>query len=475
MTRLWRRLRSRWQVLRRSDQLDAEMHDEMRFHVDMEAERLVREDGLDPREAHRVASVRFGGVEKFKEEGRGARGLQWVDAISLDTRLGVRMLVKHRGLTLVGGFAMAVAIAIGATSFEMIAELLDPSLPVEEGDRVVALHNATANPGDPERRVVHDFVAWRETVVSIEQLSAFRTVQHNLVSAGAPPEPIKVAEITASGFVVARTSPLLGRYLLPADEQDGSAPVVVVGHQAWRSRFSSDPAIVGRTIHLAGVPSTVVGVMPDGFQFPVDHQFWMPLRLNPLEHERLRGPELYVFGRLARGVTMPAAQAELTIIGQRTAAAHPATHDRLRPVVLPYTREHLDLSHPALVWILRIAQLLVGALSVVVAVNLAILVYARTVTRLGEIAVRTALGASRRRILAQLFIEALALSGLGAATGLMLARVVLGRVQSLSRLNGSVPFWIDFDLSIGHRDLQPRAGGGRCRRHGGAPGVEGDR
>ena len=180
----------------------------MRFHVEMEAERLVREQVLDPQEARRQAHVRFGGLEKYKEQGRDTRGLQWVDAVSLDARLGVRMLVKHRWLTLVGGFAMAVAIAIGATFFEVMTEVLNPALPLEDGERVVALQYATPIPGSPERRVLHDFVAWREELKSIEQLAAFRTAQHNLVSGNAPPEPITVAEITASGFAVARTPPL---------------------------------------------------------------------------------------------------------------------------------------------------------------------------------------------------------------------------------------------------------------------------
>ena len=139
MRRLWARMRSMWRGLRRGHQLDAAMHDEMRFHIEMEAERLVRERGLDPVEARRQALVVFGGVEKYKEEGRAARGLQWVDAMSLDARLGVRMLVKHRGLTLAGGFAMAVAVAIGATCFEFFTEVTNPVLPFEDGDRVVAL------------------------------------------------------------------------------------------------------------------------------------------------------------------------------------------------------------------------------------------------------------------------------------------------------------------------------------------------
>jgi putative ABC transport system permease protein len=445
----WPRVRSAWRALRRSSQLDREMQEEMRFHIEMEAERLVREQGLDPQEARRQAHVRFGGVESYKERARDTRGLRWVDAVSLDARLAVRMLVKHRGLTLVGGFAMAVAIAIGATFFEVMTEVLTPALPLEDGERIVALQYATTTPGSPERRVLHDFLAWRDELVSVEQLAAFRTVQHNLVSGKAPPEPITVAEMTAAGFAVARTAPLVGRYLLPADEREESPPVMVIGHRAWRSRFGGDPHIVGRTIILGGIARTVVGVMPDGFKFPLDHQFWIPLRANPLEYERLRGPALHMFGRLAPGVTWEGAQAELTTIGQRAAAAHPETHARLRPMVLPYAREHFGLISPARLWGVRIAQLLVGALSFVVAVNLAILFYARTVTRLGEIAVRTALGASRRRILAQLFIEALALSVAGAACGLGLADIALGRMQSLLIINGTMPFWTHFDVSIG--------------------------
>ena len=436
-----------WRARVRPDQRDAAMDEEMRFHIDMEAQRLVRERGLDPQEARRQAHVAFGGVEKFKEEGRDTRPFRWLDAVSLDARLGVRMLFKHRGLTLVGGFAMAVAIAVGATGFEVISEVLDPTLPLKDGGRIIAVQIATSNPGSPERRMLHDFVEWRPQLSSIEQLSAFRTVQHNLVSGVAPPEPVKVAEMTASGFVLADTPPLLGRYLLPGDERGDAAPVAVIGYQSWQSRFAADPQIVGRAINLGDVTHTVVGVMPDGFRFPVDHQFWTPLRANPLDYGRLSGPALYVFGRLAPGATFPSAQAELTTVGQRTASVHPNLYERLRPVVLPYTREHLDLAQPGVVWALRLAQLLVGALSFVVSVNLAILTYARTVTRLGEIAVRTALGASRRRILVQLFIEALALSVVGAAAGVLLAGIALERIQALIPANGAVPFWLRFDLS----------------------------
>ena len=446
MSRMRARMRSAWRVLARSHHLERDMQDEMRFHVEMEAERLGREHKLEPHEAHRQAYVRFGGVEKYKEAGRDARGRQWLDAISLDTRLGLRMLVKHRGLTFVGGFAMAVAIAIGATFFELIGEMLNPALPFENGARVVALEYGTSSPRSRELPVLHEFLAWRGELVSIEHLGAVRTAQHNLVSVNVPPEPVKVAEITASGFAVTRTSALLGRYLLPSDERAGAPPVLVISRQTWQTRFGADPQIVGRNVNLGGVPHTIVGVMPDGFHFPYDHQFWVPLRIDALHYERMPGPPLYLFGRLAPGVTIQQAQAELTTIARRTPPPSLETDEPLAALVRPYTRAHVDVSHPTLVWLLRIAQLLVGALSFVVAVNLAILVYARTVTRLGEIAVRTALGASRRRILAQLFIEAFALAILGAGSGLVLAHVALNRIQWLAR-NGGVPFWIRFELS----------------------------
>ncbi len=133
-----KRVRVMWRTLWRSKQVEAEMRDEMRLHIELEAERL-RANGLDPDEARRQAHVRFGGVEKFKEEGRDARGFAWLDSVSLDARLGLRMLAKHRWLTVVGGVAMAVAIALGASAFEVIGVLLRDDLPFPGGDRAIAI------------------------------------------------------------------------------------------------------------------------------------------------------------------------------------------------------------------------------------------------------------------------------------------------------------------------------------------------
>ncbi|HEX8359463.1 MAG TPA: ABC transporter permease [Longimicrobium sp.] len=439
-------LRARLRLLFRRE-AEERMDDEMRFHLEMETEKHIRA-GLSPAEARRRARVSFGGVEGHKEAMRDGRTFAWIGTLSLDARLGLRLLARHRGLALIGGFAMAMAIAVGAVAFEALSQLLRGTLPLDEGDRVVAVHYATDDAGSPERQVLHDFAEWRGRLRTVDELSAFRPVAHNLVSGAGDPVPVQVAEMTASGFRVARTPPLLGRYLVPEDERPGAPAVVVIGHEAWRTRFAADPRIVGRTVRLGSTLHVVAGVMPEGFRFPLNHQYWVPLRESPLAHARLEGPGLYVFGRLAPGASLREARAELETVGRRTAAAHPRMYDRLRLTAVPFTYDHMDLQSPTLRLALRVVQLLVSGLLVVVAVNLAVLLYARTVSRLSEIAVRSALGASRRRILAQLFMEALAHSVLGALLGLVVANAVLGMVQRFVTEGGNgFPFWIHLRLS----------------------------
>jgi predicted permease len=442
-----RRISTYWHVLTRRDRITSDIDEEMRFHVVMQTERLMREQGLPADEARRRALVSFGGVEKYREAGHDVHGLRWLDALLLDARFSLRMLFKHRGLTLAGAFAMAVAIAVGATAFEVVSDILDSPLPLPGGDRLVAVDFIATDPGSPEQKVIHEFAAMRGPLSTIEHFSGYKNAQHNLVAAETAPGPVTVAEITASAFAIANTPPLLGRYLLPSDETASASPVLVIGYQAWQRQFAGDPNVVGREVTLGGVPRTIVGVMPEGFEFPTVHQFWIPLRENPLEHKRGDGPSISTFGRLAPGVTTEQAQAEITAIAQQIAAAHPGSGEPLRPLVLPYAQQVIE--DPALLWAMRAAQWFAGVLTVVVAINLAILVYARTMTRLGEIAVRSALGASRKRILGQLYIEALALALVGAVAGLALTRYILGVIEALNEMNGGLPYWISFELSPG--------------------------
>ncbi|HEV2735832.1 MAG TPA: FtsX-like permease family protein, partial [Longimicrobiaceae bacterium] len=193
----------------------------------------------------------------------------------------------------------------------------------------------------------------------------------------------------------------------------------------------------------------VVGVMPGGFAFPVNNGLWAPLRLEPSDYRRGEAPAIDVFGRLAPGATLEQAQAQVAAIGRRMAAAHAATHRHIRPRVLPYARSFID--SPELMWAFYLMQLLGSLFLVVIAVNVAILVYARTATRAGEIAVRLALGASRARVVTQLFAEALVLSLAAAALGLAAAWFWLKQGNAfMDRMAGDqIPFWWEMGLSPG--------------------------
>ena len=425
---------------------EADLDEELRSHVEMEAEQLVRLHGLAPDAARRQAALAFGGVERYKEEVRDARGLDWLTGARLDVILGARMLVKYPALTIVGGIGMAVGIAVSVAFFAFIGAHFNPPLPLEEGDRIVALENRDVEVNNEERRALHDFVLWREELKSVEQLGAFRTVNRFLMQDKGPPEPLEVAEITAVGMQVPRVPPFMGRYLIEEDERADAPPVVVIGYDTWRNRFASDPDIIGRELRFGRTMHTVVGVMPEKFTFPQSHQFWIPFRADPAAHARREGPEIYIFGRLAPGLTMKEAQAELTAIGQRTAAQFPETNGSLRPMVMPYTHSLTDIQGMT-TWMVAQQQMMMTLLLLVVALNVAVLVYARTATRQAEIAVRTALGASRRRIVTQLFVEALVLSLCSAALGLGIAQfgVQLGN-RIMEQEGGGTPFWADYSL-----------------------------
>ena len=425
---------------------EADLDEELRSHIEMEADKLVRLHGLAPDDARRQAALAFGGVERYKEEVRDARGLDWLTGARLDVVLGIRMLIKYPALTIVGGIGMAVGIAVSVAFFAFIGAHFNPPLPLEEGERIVALENRDIEVNNEDRQALHDFVLWRQELKSVEQLGAFRTVNRFLMQDKGPPEPLEVAEITAVGMQVPRVPPFMGRYLIEEDERPDAPPVVVIGYDTWRNRFASDPGIIGRELRFGRTMHTVVGVMPEKFTFPQAHQYWIPFRADPAAYARREGPEIFIFGRLAPGLTMKEAQAELTAIGQRTAAQFPESNGNLRPMVMPYTHSLTDIQGMT-TWMVAQQQMMMTLLLLVVALNVAVLVYARTATRQAEIAVRTALGASRRRIVTQLFVEALVLSLCSAALGLAIAQVgvQLGN-RIMEQEGGGTPFWADYSL-----------------------------
>jgi putative ABC transport system permease protein len=370
---------------------------------------------------------------------------------ALDVRLALRVLAKYPVLSSVSVIGMSVAIAIGTIVFGWVSAVLEPKLLLDEGDRIVAVQTNRADaPGNRDLQVLHDFLEWRTELTSVRDLGAFQLGDRNLIVENQVVGVVAVAEMSAAGFRVARVRPLLGRPLVDDDEHAGGPPVLVIGHAEWLLYFDGDPNIIGRTVRLAETVHTVVGVMPEDFRFPQSHGFWVPLRLDASRYALGAGPPIQVFGRLADGVTPEQARGQLATIGRRMAATYPQTHEHRRPTIVPFTRTAGVTAYDAMdAWRLYMLQLGATLLLLVVAANVAVLVYARTATRTTEIAVRIALGASRARVITQLFVEALVLSATAAAVGLSLGGLVLGWMEQLMTLSGGgQPFWFDLGVSL---------------------------
>ncbi len=444
------RVRSLWRGMSRTHGIDADMREEFEHHIELRAADLVRA-GVPPADAERRARVEFGGAYRYTAEGREARGLGWFDSLRfswLDIKLGARMLVKYPLLTLVSALAMGVAIAIGAGGSTVLSLISTPSLPLYEGDRIVGVQLWDVESQTHERRIVRDLAAWHE-MRTLEDVGAFRPAIRNIVTADGGVEVGRGVEMSAAGFRLARVKPLMGRYLVDDDERPGAPPVVVIGYDAWRANFAADSTIVGKTVLFGNDRYTIVGVMPKGFAFPVHYNLWLPLRINELDYGWREGPGLSSFARLAPGTTLAQARAEIETLESRIAHTHPDTHATLRPRVMPFSQSWFRLDNGDAVNVMRAARLILGLLLVVICVNVAILVYARTATRQSEMAVRSALGASRARIVTQLFGEALVLAGLGSVVALAIMLGIASRLYSMlsQELVRWLPFWFRFEVS----------------------------
>jgi putative ABC transport system permease protein len=367
----------------------------------------------------------------------------------LDFKVGLRMLARYPGLTVVGTVAIAVAIALGSLYFEALNKWQNPKLPIRDADRVISIRNWDAGNVRTEGRSLYDFAIWRQQAKTVENMGAAVSFVRNLQTEDQRVEPVQGAEITASAFTLMGTPALHGRTLNAQDEQPSEPPVVVISHALWNSRFSSDPNVVGRSVKLGTVTATIVGVMPEGFAFPVNHRIWVPLRVDGSLLAPRTGPPVSIFGRLRPGTTIEAAQTELNVIGGRLATTHPESHRNLRPRVTPYAKP-LTTGGEALLFrnILYAVNGIFLMLLAIMCTNVATLVFARTATRGWEIAVRNALGASRSRIIAQLFIEALVLATGAAILGLLVARVALGFGLNMMAGSDSLPFWINDSISL---------------------------
>ena len=363
----------------------------------------------------------------------------------LDLKLALRLMRKSWGLTLVAGLAMAVTIGLGTSILTIWNTATTTTLPLPDGDRIVAIQTVDTITQQIHRdSSVEDLRRWREGLRSVTDVSAMRRVERNLATPDGAAGPISVAEMTASAFRLVRVQPLLGRPLLDEDERAGSN-VVVIGFDQWQEGFLSDPAVLGRRLRLDDVEYTVVGVMPEAFAFPVSQHIWIPLRTNRLD-------EVFVFARLSPGFTHESAHAEVTALGLLPHNPSAQATASLRPRVVPYVAGLFSLDATRR-WIGAQVLFLATLLLLPPCANIGILVYARAVARREEFATRYALGASRGRIVTQMFVEVLVLAAAAGTIGLIFAHQ-FAFAERLSEAvlptmgPGNVPFWFDFRPSL---------------------------
>ena len=365
----------------------------------------------------------------------------------LDFKLGLRMLRRYPGITAIGTVAMAVAIALGMLYFEGVHKGLRPTLPVAEGDRIVTVRYWDLGKRTVEDRSLHDFTISRTQVKTIEHFGAALAFTRNLVTEDHQVEPVRGAEVTASAFTLMQMTPLVGRTLTARDEQPSEPLAVVIGERIWTTRFERDPSVIGRFVKVGTADATLVGVMPERFGFPVNQQLWLPLRADGSLLAPRTGPPVSIFGRLAPGVTLRQAQAEIDGIAARLAATDREAYKNLQPRVVAYGTPPLEGDTPMIKNGLYAANTFFLLLLAVICTNVATLVFARTAARGWEVVVRSALGASRGRIVAQLFAEALVLTAVAAGLGTGLAKLALRwGVRSIG--SDVLPFWVTDNLSL---------------------------
>jgi putative ABC transport system permease protein len=363
----------------------------------------------------------------------------------LDVRLGLRMLWKYPALTLVATFALAVGIPVGLAPMHAV-DALQSNLPEDPGGRIRMLRYWDVAHMVPATTTFDDAERWRVSLSSFDTIGAVRMGAYN-VEVAATEFQAPGAEVTASTFTMLATPPIRGRVLRTEDETPGGPDVVVIGESLARSLDAPVIDLVGTSVRIGGVPHEVIGVMPEDFRFPSNQQLWLPLRERPAPTPR-EGRPVTIVGRLAEGVSPDEAGAELSTVHAALAAQRPDLYARLHPEVVHssfmafgFPKGGLRaLPEFALIQGVTLIPLLIAC------VNVGLLIFARTATRTSEFAVRTALGASRGRILTQVFTESLVLAVLATGLGLFLLTWLPAQVLTTFKFI-PMPYWLTPELS----------------------------
>jgi len=359
-----------------------------------------------------------------------------------DLRFALRMIFSHRLFSAAVVTTLALGIGLNTMVFTLINAVLFKPVPVPGGAQLVAIRNSNATQSDDSMRVSYpDFREYRAQNSSLAALEAASDEEAVLSETGNPPQAYQMERASAGIFEMLHMQPILGRGFLSTDDKAGAAPVLVLGYGVWKDRYGSSPSVVGRQVRVNEKPATIVGVMPKGFRFPTNVDMWIPLVPTPELEKRTNRP-LQVFGMLKSGTGIVQANVDMNGIARRLATQYPDTDKDIGVLVLTF-HETYNGGQIRLIFLLMLAA--VGFVLLIACANVANMMLSRALVRQREISIRSALGASRWRVVRQLLIESVLLSTFGGVLGLGLAALGVYWFD-LSTQNVGKPYWIQFTM-----------------------------
>lgn len=360
--------------------------------------------------------------------------------LTADVRIAARLLKKDRGFTAAAAMTLALGIGSAGTIFTIFDGMFLKGLPVEAPDRIVSVRAADRH-GRPLQLSPAEFDDWRTATNRFSGLAAYAGANVILGDKGRPAERVPSSYISAGAFPLLGERPFLGRALTADDDRPGAPGVILLGEAIWKERYGGDPRIIGRPVTVNGEPATVVGVMPARFRFPIIDEAWVPLAMAPQVRDRRRDVRtLNVVGRLAEGATIAQARAELDGVAARLAAHYPDTDVGVHASVEPYTGRFSGFNNP---W--SDALLAAGFLLLIGCADVASLVLARASGRTRDLAIRTALGATRWRLVRQLLVESTLVASVAAGLGAALTWAGV-RFWIWSMPVANWPYWFRWDI-----------------------------